>query len=304
MTMLEVDRRMMLSAGALGSAFVLASPLHARRPGWQPAKLPLDSQVRLFVRMHSSIAGEAILTNEGIIYGRMLGELPKRLFGFRSLIAVRGSEIAPNMFRIEQREAMHYHDLESREPLDTFSNPYTNEPLTAVGYVSPLNVYFFDRTGSYARTLPASRDGMIKLDWRTGGGRVFVTESRFNSFPAGITESEFPRAYAGPERLSVDILTYESAEADLSRQTPLVDSSLHMTSDGPWPYWLMMGRRPGGVLWVGNGWKYRNMARAPDEIKLTTEQVYPGFVADPWSFSQMEFGTAAQLRRLRAAGKI
>lgn len=300
----ELDRRALLASGAVGAAFAAASPAYARRSDVPVAKLPLGTQARHFVRMHSSIAGEAILTNEGIIYGRMPGELPKRLFGFRSLLAVRGSEIAPDVFRIKQREAMHYHDLESGAPLGNFLNPYTNEQLISVGYVSPLNTYFFDRTGSYARTLPESRDGSLKLDWRTGNRRVVVTESRFNSFPAGITESEFPHAYAGPERLSVDILTYEAAATDLAGVAPFVDSSLHMTSDGPWPYWLMMGRRPGGALWVGNGWKYRTMSRAPNEIKLTTEQVYPNFVSDPWSFSQTEFGTAAQLRRLRAAGKI
>ncbi len=300
----EVDRRALLVGGTLVTALVTPFPLPARAPDWQPAKLPLGTQARHFVRMHSSIAGQAILTNEGIIYGRAPGELPKRLFGFRSLIAVRGSEIASDVFRVEQREAMHYHDLESRQPLDSFLNPYTQEQLTPVGYVSPLNVYFFDATGSYARTLPTSRTGAIKLDWRSGNGRVFVTESRFNSFPAGITEAEFPRAYAGPDRLSVDILTYEASETDLARRTPLVKSTLHMTSDGPWPYWLMMARRPGGVLWVGNGWKYRTTSSVPDEIKATTEKVYAGFVADPWSFSQTEFGTAAQLRRLRAAGRL
>jgi hypothetical protein len=292
MTTPEIGRRALLAAGSFGAVFSAVAPAHTRRPELALGKLPLGTQARHFVRMHSSIAGEAVLTNEGIIYGRVPGELPIRLFGFRSLLAVRGSEIAPDVFRIEQREAMHYHDLGSGVPLGDFVNPYTNEPLISVGY------------GSYARTLPAMREGSIKLDWRTGNRRVFATESRFNSFPAGITESEFPRAYAGPNRLSVDILTYEAAEADLAGPAAFVNSSLHMTSDGPWPYWLMMGRRPGGVLWVGNGWKYRTMARAPDEIKLTTEQVYPGFVADPWSFSPTEFGTAAQLRRLRAAGKI
>ena len=66
----------------------------------------------------------------------------------------------------------------------------------------------------------------------------------------------------------------------------------------------MMGRTPGGVLWNGSGQKYRTIARSPARYRGLVEQVYPGFVADPWAFSQRDFGTLAQMRRLRAAGRI
>jgi hypothetical protein len=266
---------------------------------------PPPHGLRDFMRMFSGLSGEVCLTNEGTIYGRPAGELPRPLFGYRSAVIIRTREIDAGVFRTEQREAMHYVDLASGDPLQSFANPYNGEVQIPVGYVSPLNVYFFDRTGSYSRQLPEQRAGQLHLDWRADNDTVWVSESRYNVFPSGVTEAEFPRAYSGPERRSVDILTYRAAARDLAnRRLESILAEVSMLSDTPWPLWMMMGRQPGSVLWQGFGRKYRSFAALPRRFAAATEQVYPRFLADPWAFPEREFSTAAQLRRLRAQGKI
>ncbi len=264
-----------------------------------------EQSLRNFMRMFAALDGEIALVNEGLIHGRPPDDVARPLFGFRSVVRIRAAEIEPNVFRTEQREAMYYLDKDSGELLASWNNPFTGETLVPVGYVSPLNVYFFDVTGSYARQLPPQRSGRKALDWRASDTDVWVSESRFNTFPAGVTEEEFPRAYSGPERKSVDILTYRTTQAefrDTSRKGIL--AQVQMLSDTPWPLWMMMARRPGHVLWNGFGRKYASFDTLPRLVREQTEQAYPKFIGDPWGFPEREFSTLNGLKRLKAAGRI
>jgi len=264
-----------------------------------------EDRLRGFMRLFAGLHGSCVFTNEGIIYGKVEGQMAKPLYGFLAVLEVRVAEVQPGIFRSEQKEALVCTDLTTRMPLKTFINPYTSERLTPVGYVSPNNVYFFDVTGSYARELPAKRSGLKQLDWRSSASDIWVTESRFNSFPSSITEEEFPRAFSGAVRYSVDILTYRAKTSDFANaKLTSVPSTLTMMSDTPWPLWLMMAKRPGGVIWHGFGQKYARMSDLPDANRRAVNAAYPGFLADPWAFSNAEWGTAAQLRRLRAEGVL
>lgn len=260
--------------------------------------------LRSFMRLHSTLSGTAVWTVEGTIHGSIPGEAARPLVGFHSIVEVHVTEDVPGIFRTEQREATWLSDLATGQVATSVSNPYTGENNTPFGYVTGTNVYFFDKTGSYQRELPALRNGTFDLDWGRGGSTIWVSEGRQNVFPAGIDEAEFPKAYAGPQRVSVDILTYQGQIADFERNLPSVPVTIHMTTNGPWPYWLMMGRRAGAVLWTGHGEKYGSRAALPAKLRTACEQVYPGFMADPFSFPQRDYGTAATMRRLQMAGKL
>ena len=288
-----IDRRTLIAASLAASAL----------PSLAKAATASDP-LRDFMRMHSTLAGGAVWTMEGTIQGAMPGETARPLVGFHSLVEVRVAEIEPGVFRTEQREATWLSDRTTGALIDSFANPYTGESNVPFGYVTLTNVYFFDKTGSYQRELPAVRNGAMHQDWGRGGTTIWVSEGRQNVFPSGIDEAEFPRAYAGPNRVSVDILTYHAHLADFVRATPSVPVTIHMTTNGPWPFWMMMGRRAGTVIWTGHGEKYARLSDVPKPLLAACEQVYPGFVRDPFAFPQRDFGTGATMRRLRAAGRI
>jgi hypothetical protein len=299
-----MDRRGFIGTGlaALASAPAWANTAGVAALGFnQP-----DDEIRAFMRLFTTTAGEVSMSVEGIIHGKPPGEIAKPLVGFVSILRIRAAEIEPGVFRTEQREAMYYTDLATGGLLQEFLNPYTQETLVPVGYVSPTNVYFFARSGSYARALPpAPRTGKKVLDWRVSDTDLWVSEIRNNVFPSGISEEEFPRAYSGPERKSIDILTYRAKRKDFANaRLASVPATVQMVTDGPWPLWLMMAKRPGGVIWNGFGQKMRDFSQLSDSLKRGCEEAYPGFLKDPWPFPEREFGTAAQLRRLRAAGKL
>lgn len=263
------------------------------------------AMLRDFMRLRATRAGEICIGIEGLIYARPPEDLMRPLCGFRSAVTMRVTETAPAVYKAEQRESTHYSDLETGDVLRTFKNPLTGETVTAIGFCSPTNVFYVDATGTYLRDLPEKREGKIALDWRLTDSSVRVTEARYNRFPSSITEEEFPRAYTGPYRDSVDVITYESSDVDFAnRDIDAVPADVHMISDTPWQFWLMMGRRPGHVVWNGYGRKYKNFAAFPVRFRETVEAYSPGFLADPWNFPVERYGTAAQMRKLKSDGKL
>jgi Protein of unknown function (DUF1838) len=295
-----------LMAGALMAGPVMAGARSGREfdaSGHIP-KTPIDNLTG-FMRLYAGLSGDVVMTNEGLIYGKAPGELARPLFGFLSILDIKVTQQLPELFKAEQKEAMVYTDPASGGLLSSWQNVYTDETLIPVGYVSPNNTYFFDVTGSYSRSLPPTRSGQFKLNWRASDTDIWVTESRFNTYPSIITASEFPKAYSGPMRKSVDVLTFRGKAHDFADQTAqFMPSELTMMSDAPWPLWMMMGARAGGVLWHGFGQKYRTMQDLPRSLKGPIEAAYPSFLADPWGFPSDQWGTAAQMRRLRWEGKL
>ena len=293
------------SVAALAAA-VLSEAGSARARIADPADvLPTTAEAGLtgFMRMFAGLTGSSVFANEGLIYGKVEGELPHPLFGFVSVLEIRAKQIEAGMWRSEQKEAMACLDMATRMPIRTFRNPYTEEDNYALGYISPVNVYYFDKTGSGFRERP--KEGQTSRMWRSSATDVWVTESRYNHFPASISEAEFPRSYAGPIRHSVDILTYRARAADFA--DPRLDSvpgTLTMVSDTPWPLWMLMGKRSGSAFYMGSGAKYRRFAELAPITRKAIDAAYPGFVEDSWSYPSEQWGTAAQMRRLRAEGKM
>ena len=77
-----------------------------------------------------------------------------------------------------------------------------------------------------------------------------------------------------------------------------------MVSDTPWPLWMLMGKRPGSAIYHGSGQKYRSFADLPAITRRAIDLAYPGFLEDPWGYPSEQWGTGAQMRRLRAEGRM
>jgi Protein of unknown function (DUF1838) len=306
--MVRLARRSVLS-GAMGLAVGLTAGqgVPVAQAAVPAPRLPATAREGLmgFLRLFTGASGTCGFTNEGMIYAKTEGALLRPLVAYLAVLEMRTREHAPGVYRTEQKEAQVYLDPVTRAPLTAWTSTLTGETLIPVGYVSPVNVYYFDDTGSYARTLPDSRSGRWALDWRASGSDIWVTELRANSFPSSISAEEFPRAWSGPTRYSVDMLTFRGRARDFANpRLASVPSTLAMTSDTPWPLWMMMGTRPGSVIWQGFGQKYARLTDLPQTVRAPVEAAYPGFLADPWAFDNRPWGTAAQLRRLRGEGRL
>ncbi|KLE31019.1 hypothetical protein AAW01_12170 [Aurantiacibacter gangjinensis] len=280
-----------------------------------PFALPATPRERIagLMRLSAGIGTTSAYSNEGIIYGRSPGSLLRPLFGFVTVLEIRSEQTGPGEYVTVQKEAMVCIDIATRQPLTEWHNPYIDRTIVPLGYVSPDNRYYFSEQGSYMRSaLPDDQAqrrlaelGVPQQSWHRSSEDVWVTERRYNRFPSAIGEEEFPEAYAGEIRESVDILTYRGRIADFADpDMDSVPSTITMMADTPWPLWMMMGRRAGGTVWHGFGGKYGSLSNMATATRAPIEAAYPGFLDDPWGFPAEAYGTAAQMRRLRAEGRM
>lgn len=313
-------RRSVLAGGALGAAALASSvSVGAAALASDHQAVPFDlpstptERANGFMRLSAGIGTTSAYTNEGIIYGRTSGALLRPLFGFVTILEIRSEQLGPGEHVTVQKEAMVCIDLATRKPLTEWLNPYIDKTIVPLGYVSPDNRYYFSEQGSFMRSpLPDDRTqrrlaemGVPQQSWHRSRNDVWVTERRYNRFPSAITQDEFPDAFAGEIRESVDILTYRGKIADFAdTEKASVPSTITMMADTPWPLWMMMGRRPGGTVWQGFGSKHASLSDIAASTRAPVEAAYPGFLDDPWGFPAEKYGTAAQMRRLRAEGRI
>ena len=242
---------------------------------------------------------------EGIVYGRAEGEVLRPICGFTSVLCVRYEPPENGVYKFAQRESNHYTDLTSKQPIGEVKNPYTGKTNIAVGYVSPKWSFRLSTNGVAMAANPETIVGRVAEHFESDGDEMWATESRANDFGSGISEEEFPEAYAGKVRKSADVACYRAKQnlmCDLS--VPFVRASMDFVADTPWTLWMMMGKSTGHMVWIGQGTKFETVGELPSVISARVEQVHPGFLADPWGMKATAYSTVKQMRDLRAAGKI
>ena len=265
---------------------------------------PAD-RLRALVRLRGREEGDVWQWFQGLIYGRADGEVLRAVCGFTAVLCVRYEAAVDGVYSFVQRESNHYTDLSTGEPVGEIRNPYTGKTNIAVGYVSPRFAFRLSAAGVASSVAPDKIVGTIARDFVSDATDIWTSESRANEYGAGISEEEFPEAYAGKVRRSADVATYRARKAAiLDPSVPFVPSSLDFVADTPWMLWMMMGRTPGHMVWVGQGSKFATMPELPDDVKRRVEMVHPTFLADPWAIKPTAYLTALQMRALRAAGKI
>jgi hypothetical protein len=261
-------------------------------------------RLRALVRLRGREAGEVWQWFEGILYGRADGEVLKPICGFTSVLCVRYETPQDGVYKFAQRESNHYTDLATKRPIGEVKNPYTGKTNIAVGYLSPKWSFHLSGAGVAVASNPDAISGRVS-PFENDGVEIWATESRANDFGSGISEEEFPEAYAGKVRRSADVACYRANAAAVCDPTiPFVRASMDFVADTPWVLWMMMGKSPGHMVWIGQGTKFEQVTDLPADIAARVEQVHPGFLADPWGMKATAYSTVKQMRDLRAAGKI
>jgi len=264
-----------------------------------------DDRLRALVRLRGREDGEVWQCFERILYGRAEGQVPKAICGFTSVLCVRYDTPDKGVYKFAQRESNHYTDLATKQPIGEVKNPYTGKTNIAIGYVSPEWKFHLSSAGVAMLPKTDVIVGRISPAFESDGTDIWATESRANEFGAGISETEFPEAYAGAIRRSADVACYRANKAAIcDTSIPFVRAITDFVADTPWTLWMMMGKSPGHMVWIGQGTKFETRGELPASVAARVEQVHPGFLADPWGMKVTTYLTVTQMRALRAAGKI
>mgnify|MGYP003333843556 FL=1 len=225
----------------------------------------------------------------GFVSGVRPGEPVKDLFGFAGFGMAR---LLPHEsgsgYRKVLREVGIYYDLKTQEPLEEFTNPYTNERVKVVHVANdPFNTQvqeFFEAPPNYGG-LNASAPPKIPfiLPWRRQGKYLTLERHIHLFYKNALQPDKWPRESGGPMARVSEFFTYfiELVDVQNSKVTKL---TFHGTWSRitPWLPWLLMGPADGHCQYMtyqGGGDELGDVL--PRKVMDYIEKKYPLYLDAP-----------------------
>lgn len=262
---------------------------------------PVD-RLRAMVRLRGSEHQPIWTTFQGEFYVRGPDNVIKPILRFTSLMRFRYRKINDETYHFDQRESLHFSDIETGEPVGEFNHPYKDKPGYAIGYLAPIFSYDFDLKGVRSDK-HEGHIGEMPVLLEEQNGLLQTSERRVSVYEALIDREMFPDAYVGKTHSAVDVVTYRAPAEDIyNPEIPFVPSVVDFIGDVAWPLWMFMGDRDDKCLFIGHGTQMEHAHELPEDMVRRVEQVHPGYIEDPWGVDTIY--TGPQMIDLRKRGII
>jgi hypothetical protein len=185
--------------------------------------------------------------------------------------------IDENSFAISMLELAYFCDLETGQPLSTFTNPFTQETgpvppakfgpnfvtLTTEGLQPPDNFPF--GTLSFEGQLGPGH---------TDGENVWVRENTL------VTMTSANPAFGN--YIYNELVTYQGNWADVNNpDLPCAAAHIAYNTTSNWRPWMMPGNTPGHVMSEGFGKKINRVDELPEDYLAIAREHSPEAIADP-----------------------
>jgi Protein of unknown function (DUF1838) len=287
-----VARRALLQAAVAApiaaTATRTASAARARHGRLDLAK-PADAVVAYLKMRASSETQDVYMWFAGRLDLAVPGEPVRPIVNVESLILRRTERVSELAWNVIDWEASYYRDIETGAIVTgSITNPVTGEAVKPLPYVEgPVRFRFTDQEPR----IVGSRDVMPKTGkpfnypWRVVAGDLTFTKSNYIEVPNWLQPEQFPRESAGPKLVVATHSTLRSSAADV--MNPRVASArvdFAYTATSGWLPWMMMGQRPGHVIWAEAGKKLFSLDEAPPEQVAALRQLHPQWFGrpEPW----------------------
>ena len=219
---------------------------------------PLRDLIRVIGR---DDGGLAVRWSDGVLSAHVDAEATP-LFRVLSQIYSRHRRRVDGGYDTVVLELACFADLETREVLETWRNPYTGMtvpvPKTVLGptpYVIQPN-FTAARAPQFSGGVPFGH----RFDWQTTGDDVWLTESLDSVMPSpapGIPGFGFHENF-----------TYHASASQLrDSRRPHVDVVVQKTNVLGWRPWMVMGERRGTTVTRAHGRVIDDLAQLPDVFK-------------------------------------
>lgn len=243
-----------------------------------------------FARLQGSL--DPTQTHYGHYFGTVLGVTPnervQELCGFEGFSATRLLHLEDGSYRKLLRETVFYRDPASGKLLDHWQNPWTGEVVKVVNVANdPFNLTigeFYPDPPSYGglnQDKPPKRP--LLLNWRLiGDNTLGLTTDIHLYYPNALQPDKWPRESSGKMAQVSEMFRYVIRLEDM--QNPALMSVPYNGTWNrvtPWLPWMLLGDKPGNVLYVGNMTAYDSLKYIPDDIIKYTEQHLPKFLRAP-----------------------
>ncbi len=237
-----------------------------------------DENLRAFVKARASLDGSDQVTwFTGTAHAMMPAGKFAPLFGFEGYNVARAFEVEGG-YDLLTREAVFYTDLRSGEPIEKWSNPFTDEEVEVV--------HIFNDPVNQQLRLEGPRG-----PWRvpvTGIGEdLFFNVDVFLAYPSPLPREQFPENSQDDLYQAAELFQFftkrVAIEDDSSANAP---SLVSWTRLGPWLPWMRMADRPGTMVYHGRGSKLSaGYAELPAWIRKRVESERPEFAEAPREFT-------------------
>lgn len=213
----------------------------------------------------------------GEIFEVVPGRVQQPLFRLKGIAKSRWTRLSEHEYEFENYDHGLFCDKETGEVLERFDNPFTGEENVPLHYKSgPLK-------GALA---PKDERGRAYLlPWRLVGDQLSLTETSAGEREAYLDPDLWGAASTGPTMQFMTSSTYFADLRDIAkREIPAVPADHTWSFVAPFPAWMLMGQRPGYVLWVWSGRKVVDEGELSGDLVADIERNIPNFFSAerPW----------------------
>jgi Protein of unknown function (DUF1838) len=224
----------------------------------------------------------------GVLNAVVDGQKVKPLLRFEVFSTSRVLKQADGSYQRLSREVVFYRDLDTRQLLETWKNPLTNETLRVVDIANdPFNwiisEYYPDPPsyGGLNQEKPPRRPFL--MNWGLAGNDMVTLESDINLFyPSALQPDKWPRESPGKMTRASEYFRYFIRREDLANprltHLPYVGTWSRIT---PWLPWMLMDQAPGHMMYVGTMTSRSTPEGIAADVMARVKQRYPKYLVAP-----------------------
>ena len=186
----------------------------------------------------------------GRAFGVVPGEPVRAMYGIEGLGTNRIQTMEDGTQRFMFSEFAVYTDLETGEPLERWTNPFTNEALSVWHQRNgPVNFGLSPAMNAFGAFQPVESAPAFRLPWVQSGDYSSFALDVVSNRPNALDPAEWPRESSGETLHISEHSQYFVKTADLANPA-MTSLPFHaaLQSNKPWHPWMMMGTRPGKVF--------------------------------------------------------
>ncbi len=244
---------------------------------------------------------------DGIVSGVVPGRQVMNLFGFRGMASSRlvPLETEPG-FRLLNREFGVYYDLATRDVLDSYRNPLSEETVRVAHLANdPVNHLIRE----WVSPPPVDRAAAsmklekrpLQYNWRVQDDRLLMSRVVHLFYPNALDPKVWVRESSGPMVQASEYTSWSMSLDDMQNEAlTTVDSIGNWTRLTPWLPWMLMGTAPGHCLYEAYICKVTRYEQVPEDIRSVAEKRFPLYLKSPEKFVE---GSASSLENYARQNK-
>jgi len=262
-----MNRRTMSKVLTGAAALMLAGEAKAKP---DVAMTPLQR----FMKVYASLTpGTLWYWYEGTIELALQDAPVAPFVGINTLIRRDVSLNADGTFAIVSSEANYFHALQDTRPLDSMLNPMTGRRI------EPLHFSEGPRPNLWSDASLAPRKTAeieTAITWREAGPYTWLYRTLHADSPHPLDMHQWPLEASGARNHTGSFSTHCALSRDVANPALMTaPCSFSYEAIFGWFPWLLMGQRPGQMLWRASGMKLPSLDDLPGASRAGFEQTFP-----------------------------